>query len=80
MKSQPLEPPSRWAQRRARDVRTRPHPTSSGAITRVQDLVRSAAALDGGVIFIAEPGTTVDSVAQGMTRAKPAGGGALRYR
>jgi DNA-binding NtrC family response regulator len=36
----------------------------SAAITRVQELVRRAAALDGGVLFTAEPGTAVDSVAR----------------
>jgi len=36
----------------------------SAAITRVQELVRRAAALDSGVLFTAEPGTAVDSVAR----------------
>ena len=36
----------------------------SAAITRVQELVRRAAAVDGGVLFTAEAGTAVDSVAR----------------
>jgi len=36
----------------------------SGPITRVQELVRRAAALDGGVLFTAEAGTAVDCVAR----------------
>jgi DNA-binding NtrC family response regulator len=36
----------------------------SVAITRVQELVRRAAALDGGVLFTAEAGTAVDAVAR----------------
>jgi DNA-binding NtrC family response regulator len=36
----------------------------SAAITRVQELVRRAATLDGSVLFTAEPGTAVDSVAR----------------
>jgi DNA-binding NtrC family response regulator len=35
----------------------------SPAITRVQELVRRAAALDGGVLLTAEPGAAVESVA-----------------
>ena len=38
----------------------------SPAITRVQELVRRAAALDGGVLLTAEPGTAVDSVARDL--------------
>jgi two-component system, NtrC family, nitrogen regulation response regulator NtrX len=36
----------------------------SAAVTRVQELVRRAAALDGGVLLTAEAGTAVDSVAR----------------
>src|SRR5262245_19659087 len=36
----------------------------SAAITRVQELVRRAAALEGGVLLTAEPGTAVESVAR----------------
>lgn len=36
----------------------------SPAIARVHELIRRAAALDGGVLFTAEPGTAVDSVAR----------------
>jgi len=36
----------------------------SPTITRVQELVRRAAALDGAVLLTAEPGTAVDSVAR----------------
>ena len=36
----------------------------SAAIARVQELVRRAATLDGGVLLTAEPGTAVDSVAR----------------
>ena len=38
----------------------------SAAITRVQELVRRAAAQDGGVLLTAEPGTAVDSVARDL--------------
>jgi len=36
----------------------------SPAITRVQELIRRAAALDGGILLTAEAGTAVDSVAR----------------
>jgi DNA-binding NtrC family response regulator len=37
---------------------------SSPAITRVRELIRRVAAADGGVLFVAEPGTDVESVAR----------------
>ena len=37
---------------------------SSPAIVRVRELIRRVAAVDGGVLFVAEPGTGVESVAR----------------